>query len=309
MSDQAVLTWFVAFLCVLFTVAYHLGPRYPGTAFAAVAAYLVLPPAAIWEGRYSSLFTDVFVHAGAWSGIPWHLLFNLLYLVMLGRILEETIHPALWMLFFVASGVASSGAELAFSGHNAIGVSGVIYAMFGLMWAGRYENRTWAQIATPKTFRILIAWGILCVIISYFGILNIANYSHAGGLLFGLAVGWLFVAKRRIALAVLILASVWIVMLLSISWLPWSPAWLLWRGDVALRNRDFATALRSYERSLERGADPLMVQGRIWTVATLMRDRAAANGAIEAIKKARIKQQEEADQRMKLPWPFNLRRN
>ena len=269
----------------------------------------MLPPTAIWEGRYSSLFTDVFVHAGAQSGIPWHLLFNLLYLVLLGRILEETIHPALWMLFFVASGVALSGAELAFSGHNAIGVSGVIYAMFGLMWAGRYENRTWAQIATPKTFRILIAWGILCVIISYFGILNIANYSHAAGLLFGLAVGWLFVAKRRTPLAVLILASLWIVMLLAITWLPWSPAWLLWRGDVALRNRDFATALRSYNRSLERGENSRVLKDRIRTAAALVQDRTAAQRAIDAYTQAAIDQQEEAARRMKLPWPFNLRKD
>src|SRR5437016_11177036 len=134
---SSILTWFTAILCVVFTAVFQIAPRYPGTPLAAVAGYLVLPPAAIWDGRYSSLFTDVFVHAGAIGGIPWHLVFNLVYLIALGRILEETIHPALWMCFFVAAGVASSGAELALSGHNAIGVSGIIYAMFGLMWAGR----------------------------------------------------------------------------------------------------------------------------------------------------------------------------
>lgn len=260
---RPVLTWFVASLCVIFTIIFQIGPRYPGTLLAQTAAYLVQPPSAIWDGRYGSLFTDIFVHGGTVLGVPWHLVFNLLYLVLLGRILEETIHPALWMGFFVAASVASSGAELAFSGHSAIGVSGVIYAMFGLMWAGRYERPTWAEIATPKTFRILIVWGLLCVAATYFKILGFANYSHAAGLLFGLATGWLFAAKRRITLAVFLLCGLWIVTLLSVTWLPWSPGWLMWRGDVAVRMKDYRSAVAFYAKSLDHGGDQIAIRQRL----------------------------------------------
>src|SRR5258707_13914063 len=161
---RGVITWTVTALCVLCTAIYHMGPYIAGTPLEYVPRYLVLPPQAIWSGNWSTLFTGVFVHATAGNGIPWHLIFNMLYFVLLGRVLEATLTPIRWLLFFMVSGIVSSGAELAFSSQNAIGASGVVYAMFGLMWAGRYEHPVWALIATPKTFKILIAWGLLCVV-------------------------------------------------------------------------------------------------------------------------------------------------
>src|SRR5437868_4552242 len=148
---RAIITWTVAALCVLFTALYHMGRYIAGTPLEMVPRYLVLPPPAIWSGNWSTLFTGVFVHATAGNGIPWHLIFNMLYFVLLGRILEATLTPVRWLLFFVVSAIVSSGVELAFSSQTAIGASGVVYAMFGLMWAGRYEHPIWAAVATPKT--------------------------------------------------------------------------------------------------------------------------------------------------------------
>src|SRR5205085_3915551 len=91
------LTWIAASLCIVLTAIYHLGPRYPGTAAAQIAALLVQPSYAIWNGRYFSLLTDVFVHAGGIGGIPWHLILNLLYLIVLGKILEQTLRPFQWI--------------------------------------------------------------------------------------------------------------------------------------------------------------------------------------------------------------------
>lgn len=236
-----------------------MGRYIAGTPLEMVPRYLVLPPAAIWSGNWSTLFTGVFVHATAGNGIPWHLLFNMLYFVLLGRILEATLGPVRWLLFFVVSGIVSSGAELAFSSQNAIGASGVVYAMFGLMWAGRYEHPIWAVVATPKTFKILILWGLFCVVMTYFGWLKVANYAHLAGLLFGMSTGWLLVARRRLIPAASIMASLIAITVLSIFWMPWSGDWNFWKAERLAANKKYMPAISRYHKSLKLGVNPILV--------------------------------------------------
>jgi membrane associated rhomboid family serine protease len=278
--SRAIITWTVAALCVVFTALYHMGGYLRGTPLESLPRYLVQPPQAIWSGNWSTLFTSVFVHATAGNGIPWHLIFNMLYFVLLGRIMEATLNPLYWLLFFVTSAVVSAGAELAFSSRNAIGASGVVYAMFGLMWAGRYEKPIWAMVATPKTFKILIGWGVLCVVTTYFGILNVANFAHAAGLLFGMGAGWLLIAHRRLVPAATILVFLAVTTILSITWMPWSGEWNLWKGNQFAEERKFDRAAAYYQASLKHGEDPLVVLPRLASVEDLRLNKAAAQSAI-----------------------------
>jgi membrane associated rhomboid family serine protease len=260
---RAVITWTVAALCVICTALYHMGPFIAGTPLEQIPRYLVQPPPTIWSGNWSTLFTSMFVHATAGNGIPWHLIFNMLYFVLLGRILEATLNPLNWLLFIMVSAIVSAGAELAFASQNAIGASGVVYAMFGLMWAGRYEQPVWALVATPKTFKILIAWGLFCVATTYFGWLKVANYAHAGGLLFGMSTGWLLVARRRVIPATIIMVSVIEVAALSVFWMPWSGYWNMWKGDQLVARGKYGIAVERYRISLKQGQRPAEIWARI----------------------------------------------
>ena len=266
---KAIITWTVAALCVFATTLYHIGRYINGTSLEMIPRYLVLPPTAIWSGNWSTLFTGVFVHATAGNGIPWHLIFNMLYFVLLGRILEATLTPIKWLLFFMVSGIVSSGAELAFSSQNAIGASGVVYAMFGLMWAGRYVHPIWAVVASPKTFTVLIIWGLFCVAATYFGVLRVANFAHAAGLLFGLSTGWLLVARRRTFPASIIMSTLIAITVLSITWMPWSGDWNLWKAEQLYQHQSFAGAVAYYKKSLRLGEDPV----EVWKMIALAEQR------------------------------------
>lgn len=139
-----------------------------------------------------SLLTNIFIH-GSWL----HLIFNMVWLVQMGRILEKTLNPVVYLTFIVGAAAVGSGCQMLISGDTGIGMSGVIYAMFGLMWAGRSLYPIWGMIASRDNLRLFIGWGLFCVIATYFHILHIANGAHGGGFLFGLSIGFLFFVPRR----------------------------------------------------------------------------------------------------------------
>lgn len=235
---------------------------------------------AVWDGAIGSLFTSTFYH-----GSVLHLAFNMMWLLSLGRILEETIHPALWALFFVASAVLASAAELAGSSSHAIGASGVVYAMFGLAWAGRRAYPEFRMIATPGNMRMMLGWGVLCWIATHFGLMAIANFAHAGGLAFGLAVGWLLSergARRAIGGAGLV--ALVAVCVCAVLWMPWSAAWTLWKGEHELKARRPAAAIGWLRRSIAQGGRPDRAWVAIRRAALLSNQPAEVERAESALR-------------------------
>ncbi|MBV9849750.1 MAG: rhomboid family intramembrane serine protease [Armatimonadetes bacterium] len=218
------LTWLLCAASVVTTGLFWLAQQ-PGHTI----AYSSLGPVAapdIWGGQYWGLVTGVFLHGGL-----LHLLFNMIWLYQLGGMLERSLNTLTYLVFVVAAAAIGSGCELAFDGTTGIGMSGVVYAIFGLMWAGRGRYPQWGAYATNDNLRLFLGWGIFCFVATYFGWMSIANWAHAGGLLFGLSVGWLFLSARphrwlwAIPLAGLIALTV-----LSVTWMPWSPSWKLWKS-------------------------------------------------------------------------------
>lgn len=230
------LTGLSCFLSVLMTAGFWFG----GEGAVHDAAWGYFPAEAIWSGRYGALLTSVFLHGGV-----LHLLFNLLWLARLGDTVERSLGHLEWALFCLAAALVSSGAELALFGAPGIGMSGVVYALFGLTWGARRSVPAFALVATDENVRFLIGWMVLTFVLTEMGMWNIASGAHAGGLLFGLAIAWLLVEKplpgRRRAGAAAILAALVVLTVLSLTYLPWSARWRAWRGSRA-----------SFERTLAR---------------------------------------------------------
>jgi membrane associated rhomboid family serine protease len=252
------LTWLVCTACVLLTVAFHISLRHYGPRWEKIEHLGYQPLPAIWNGSYRGMFTAVFVHGSPSSlGITAvHLGFNLLWLYGLGCVLEDTLSRWQWGLFFCASAVIASGAEIALSSQTAIGASGVIYSMFGLMWAGRRQVPLWREVATRSHMLQLIGWGLFFVVATVFLRWHVANAAHAGGFLFGLAAGWLFVAKRRRVVSAFILAALVALTVMSATWMPWSGSWTEWKGQQEAQHRHYNTAIYWFTRSLRLGNDP-----------------------------------------------------
>jgi len=186
-----ILTYLMVALSVVITVAYLL----PGVVSSPLWYQLGHFGFANTSGTAPWGFvTTIFIHGSA-----LHLIFNMLWLLQLGRMLETSLHPLVYLAFIVGAAAVGSGCEVLVSGSTGIGMSGVVYAMFALMWAGRGMYPAWAAIATRDNLRYLIGWAILCIVVTYIPILHIgvANGAHVGGFLFGLSIGFLFFSLRR----------------------------------------------------------------------------------------------------------------
>src|SRR5262249_30627858 len=141
----------------------------------------------------------------------WHLAFNMYWLWVLGSRLELAIGHVRFLAFFVAAGFVSSSFQLAMSDSTGIGASGVVYAIFGFMWAARFHFRDFRDVLDVRTANIFMVWLVACIIVTALDIWNVGNAAHVSGMLFGGVVAGCFVLKRRlmvVALAVLLIASI-----------------------------------------------------------------------------------------------------
>lgn len=241
-----IITYGLCALCVIMTFAFWNMNVSP--AVARIGAFVSPSSAQIWDGAYFGLFTTFFAH-----GDIIHLLFNMSMLVQLGRVMEPSLPPWAYILFLAASAAISMGCQIAIMGDAGVGASGVVYAMFGLMWAMRARYRSWTAVATRQNMTIFVVWGVFCIVGTYMGFMHVANVAHGSGILFGLAVGYLYMRPHQRGLWAMPVAAMTVLTALSLFWLPWSAEWNYYHGDKAFDAKQYRTAIGWYHRSLRLG--------------------------------------------------------
>lgn len=207
--------------------------------------------ASVWAGQVWGLVSATFVHVD-----PFHLAFNVGWVVSLGALVERRLGVLAWLLLLVASSVVASGAQLAVTGETGIGFSGVVYAWAGFAWAARrVDPRFDAMISANKV--LLIAWLVLCFPIDWLGLIRIANAAHVGGLLFGFVAGHAWVGEHDRTAARVGAGLLLVVGAMTPFYMPWSAAWWLDRAREPIAAGRHAEALELLEESLARGRLPL----------------------------------------------------
>jgi GlpG protein len=140
------------------------------------------------QGQVWRLFTPVLIHFG-----PFHLLFNAFWLNDLGGPTER--YQGSWRFagFLFWSAAISNLAQL-YLGQNPNfgGLSGVIYALVGYLWArGRADPHS--GIAIPNRmvgfFMVWLALGFSGLLTELVG--QMANYCHLGGFAAGALYGYI----------------------------------------------------------------------------------------------------------------------
>ena len=250
LAQIPILTYLLTALSVIITGAAMLGSA-GGPFLARLGTFGFADVEDIWNGHLWGLVTTVFIHGGI-----LHLLFNMLWLVQLGRILERTVPQVVYLTFMISAAAVGSATEILVSGTTGIGMSGVVYAMFGLMWAGRGAFPEWRTIATLGNLQYLVGWGLFCIVATYFHWLPIANGAHVGGFLFGLCIGYLFYSPRRRWIWAAPLALLLTLSVLACAYQPWSAEWTFWKGNKEFDRKHYAQAIGWYQSSLRRGGDP-----------------------------------------------------
>jgi membrane associated rhomboid family serine protease len=136
-----------------------------------------------------SLFTPILLHFH-----PFHLLFNAFWLRDLGVPTERYQGSAQYAVFLLLSAGASNLAQLLLGeSANFGGLSGVVYALVGYLWArGRFDPNS--GIAMPGSW---VAFFVGWMALGFTGLMNgvlggdIANYCHAGGFAVGAVYGYI----------------------------------------------------------------------------------------------------------------------
>jgi GlpG protein len=232
-----------------------------------------------WNGRWWTLVTSAFVHVQI-----WHVAFNVYWLWVLGRVLEEAIGPFRWSLFCLSAAFVSSAAQLAWSDEVGIGFSGVAYALFGFMWIARPRWPSFARVVNRDTVLLFLVWFVLCIAATWTGMWNVGNAAHAGGLVYGGLLGAAAARPRRRAAALAGTGALLAASVALLLYAPWSATWSCVQGYRAHVREDYAEAERSYLRALDLSARPAWVLGNLVRVYGATGEKAKYESTLERLR-------------------------
>ena len=145
------------------------------------------------QWQYFQLLSPIFLHFGI-----LHLVFNCLWLSLLGSKVESADGSVHLLLLVLVTGVASNMSQYYWSGTIYFGgMSGVIYALLGYLWI---KNKIAPQNHAPLPSGLMgfmVGWLVLCmtgVLEVALGI-GVANAAHLSGLMSGQFIGLVFALK------------------------------------------------------------------------------------------------------------------
>ena len=180
-----VVTYTVIGLCVL---VYLWELSNFNAVFRALIAPFVLPN---FTGAWA-LFTMTLVHSPPPNYA--HLIFNMMAFRVLGKITEIIFGPFRLAILMIALAWVSSAAQIDFDNYG-IGLSGVIYGIFGFM-LGASPRSQYLRWFVKQNALMLIGWAVFCVVATQLGWLRIGNWAHFGGLIYGGICGLIYGLPR-----------------------------------------------------------------------------------------------------------------
>jgi membrane associated rhomboid family serine protease len=171
-------------------------PRYPviaGTAVLAIGVTLawwakvdvsaLFESAEIRRGQLWRLVTSIFPHLDI-----LHLAFNVYWLWIFGTRVEQVFGhlrtAGLLLLFAVGSG----SIDFAFS-QGGVGLSGVGYGLFGLLWILSRRDERFRSAIDQRTTTLFVGWFFFCIFATVTHIWPVANVAHGAGAVLGVLVG------------------------------------------------------------------------------------------------------------------------
>ncbi len=138
-----------------------------------------------------------------------HLIFNLYWLWVFGTLVEDQFGHAATLGIFALFAAGSEGAEYGLL-HPGVGLSGVNYGLFGLLWVlSRYDPR-FRDAVDRQTVQLLVGWFFLCIVLTVADVWNVGNIAHGAGFCLGALLGWTLAARgvaRRVRNAATLAAA------------------------------------------------------------------------------------------------------
>ena len=153
----------------------------------------------IRRGQFWRLFTSVLPHVDI-----LHLAFNLYWLWILGTVIERINGHTKTMLLIVLFAFGSSSLDFALA-RGGVGLSGVGYGLFGLLWILSMRDDRFSGAIDQRTVKLFVGWFFFCIFTTVTGTYPVANVAHGAGALLGILTGYaLTLPDRRIQIATLV---------------------------------------------------------------------------------------------------------
>lgn len=180
-------------------------PEYPVTGAMCVLAVVVTGFVEFGGGSLEPLA----MHPAAFHDEPWrlltstlphgglfHLAFNLYWTWIFGTTIEERLGSGVTGGLAALMAAGSGAAEYAvFSG--GIGLSGVGYGLFGMLWVLKGRDPRFLGALDSGTTKLFVIWFFACIVLSWLGILPVANVAHGSGAAIGAALGLMVAARHK----------------------------------------------------------------------------------------------------------------
>lgn len=183
---------FAVTMLLTFILGYVADQISPSRGFAFIFDLAVYRVASFHSGP-AAYVTTIFLHAG-----PTHLLFNLLFLVFFGPLLEERIGSLRWGVLFLVGGIVATLAfeliRFSLFTYLLLGASGALSAVFGAFGRLYPRERIRLFIPFPVPPLPVIYYVIGFLVIEFLlsvssAIPGVAWEAHVAGVAFGFAAG------------------------------------------------------------------------------------------------------------------------
>jgi len=158
--------------------------------------------AMIRRGQFWRLVANILPHTDI-----LHLAFNIYWFWVFGTLVEEVFgHLKTAILIFLLA-LGSGAMEFALA-DGGVGLSGVGYGLFGLLWFLPSRDDRFHGAVDQRTVRLFVGWFLLCIATTILRIFPVANIAHAAGAVLGLLIGAVIVVPQRRLAAVSAIAVI-----------------------------------------------------------------------------------------------------
>ena len=65
--------------------------------------------------------------------------------------------------------------------YGGVGLSGVVYGLFGLLWVLSRRDSRFRDAMDRQTVQLMVAWFFLCIVLTITGAWKVANVAHGAG--------------------------------------------------------------------------------------------------------------------------------
>jgi len=201
-----------------------------------------------WQGEVWRFVTSSLLHDD-----PVHLFFNLYFLWWFGTYVEERLGSIRMLLICLMIAAGSDAAEYGFVGPS-IGLSGINYGLFAMLWVLRSRDWRFADALDRQMIAMVSAVFVICILLTIANVYGVANVAHAAGALIGTAIG-LAAAQRRATRAL----AGWIaVAIVTVSCVLLASPWV--RPTVNMSRRAANELAAAGTAALQDGDDTAAVQ-------------------------------------------------